>query len=57
MAKKIEIPQYVLDGAIRHFEAVLSNHKPRQRTIRAMEAYRQAKLDLAKLRRIRAKQG
>lgn len=55
MAKKIEIPAYILDGVIRHFEAVIENHQPRQRTIRSMEALRQAKQDLAKLKRLKIK--
>lgn len=55
MAKKTEIPDYVLDAVIRHFSAVIDNHVPRQRTIRSAEALRQARQDIAKLKRLRNK--
>lgn len=55
MAKKTEISASFLDGLIRHLGAVLDNHVPRQRTIRSMEALRQVRQDLAKLKRLRNK--
>lgn len=55
MAKKTEIPGYLLDAVIRHFSAVIDNHVPRQRTIRSAESLRQARQDLVKLKRLRNK--
>lgn len=52
MAKQVNIPTYILNGAIRHFERVLQNSIPSDRSTKTLEAFRLGKQDLLKLKRL-----
>lgn len=53
MTKKVEVPEYVLDNIIRHLERVIEFGQPRISTSRATEAFRLARQDVAKLKRLK----
>lgn len=53
MAKKVEVPEYVLENVIRHLERMIELGQPKISTIRAIEAFRLARQDVAKLKRLK----
>lgn len=53
MAKKAEVPEYVLDNVIRHLEKIIELGRPKDTSTKAIEAFRLARIDLAKLKRLK----
>lgn len=53
MAKKVEVPEYVLDNLIRHMERMIEHGQPKSNSTRATEALRLARQDVAKLKRLK----
>lgn len=53
MAKKVEVPEYVLENLIRHLERMIELGQPKFNTTRATEAFRLARQDVAKLKRLK----
>ena len=52
---KIEIPDYLLDSVIRHFERIVRNVKASPSDIKTGEALRLGKKDLEKLKKLKEK--
>lgn len=53
MAKKAEVPEYVLDNLIRHMERMIEHGRPKSDSTRATEAFRLARQDVARLKRLK----
>ena len=53
MTKKVEVPEYVIENIIRHLERMIKFGQPRINTSRATEAFRLARQDVAKLKRLK----
>lgn len=53
MAKKVEVPEYVLENVIRHLERMIELGQPKISTTRAIEAFRLTRQDVAKLKRLK----
>lgn len=55
MAKKVEVPEYVLDNAIRHMERMVELGQPKDGSTKASEAFRLARKDIKTLKRLKLK--
>lgn len=55
MAKKVEVPEYILDNTIRHMERMIEMGQPKDGSARASEAFRLARQDIKTLKRLKLK--
>lgn len=55
MAKKIEVPEYVLDNTIRHMERMIEMGQPKVNSTKASEAFRLGRNDVKILKRLKEK--
>lgn len=55
MAKKVEVPEYILDTTIRHMERMVELGQPKDGSTKASEAFRLARQDIKTLKRLKLK--
>lgn len=55
MAKKVEVPEYILKNTIRHMERMIELGQPKSGSTKAYEAFRLGRKDIEILKRLKAK--